>query len=645
MSEAPDVRRRRVLQGVAAGVATAGLGGQAAAERPDRHIVGLEPGANERIARGKADEVRTVLDFGDIGTAVAGRFSTEALKNLRRNPNVRYIEEDGTYEALAQTLPWGIDRVDADVLHSNGETGSGGDIAVLDTGIDSDHPDLQANVQGGKCFSADCCGEAGGWFCSTNSNTCNYAWDDDNDHGTHCAGTADAVDDTADVVGVSTEANLYAGKVLDGCGSGSLSSIADGIRWAADQGYDVASMSLGASSGDQTLKDACQYAYDNGVLLVAAAGNDGECTDCVGYPAAYSTVVAVSATTKDDTLASFSSTGPEVELAAPGNDVLSTVPPESSSDGTDTFSGTSMACPHVSGAGGQLMANGLTNTEARTRLQDTAEDIGLASNEQGYGLLDAENAVSGGSTGGFAVSTGSASSVGETSATLNGSLDDLGGASSADVYFEWRQTGASSWNATATRTLSSTGSFSDDVSGLTKGTEYEFRVVGDASDGDSDTGGTVTFTTDSTCVDASTYPSGSGVSGYEYITQVDMDGQVVESSADNAYYDFTCPDVVSVSQGGSFTIAMDFEDDGYDSHYGNVYVDWDGTGDWSTATETRIMADVSDDTTIYTATVDVPSDAATGATLARVRLSWSQFHGPGATDEYGEVNDFTVYVE
>lgn len=94
-------------------------------------------------------------------------------------------------------------------------------------------------------------------------------------------------------------------------------------------------------------------------------------------------VVAVTATGSDDSLASFSSTGPEVELAAPGDGIYSTV-----GGGYDTFSGTSMACPHVAGAGAQLLANGYTNTEARDRLASTAEDLGLADNEQGSGLLD-----------------------------------------------------------------------------------------------------------------------------------------------------------------------------------------------------------------------------------------------------------------
>ncbi|MEF8853514.1 MAG: S8 family serine peptidase, partial [Haloarculaceae archaeon] len=252
------------------------------------------------------------------------------------------------------------------------------DIAIIDTGIDDDHPDLQANVGAGKAY-VDCRGS-----------NCNYPWSDDDNHGTHCAGIADAVDNSEGVVGVSTGATLHAVKVLDNSGSGSFSDVAAGIEYTADQGWDVGSMSLGASSGSQTVKDACQYAYDNGVLLVGAAGNSGPCTDCVGYPAAYSTVVAVSSTDSDDSLSSFSSTGSEVELAAPGGSIYSTV-----IGGYDTYSGTSMACPHVSGAGAQLMDNGYTNTEARDQLNSTAEDIGLGDNEQGNGLLDVDAAVSG----------------------------------------------------------------------------------------------------------------------------------------------------------------------------------------------------------------------------------------------------------
>jgi subtilisin len=177
-------------------------------------------------------------------------------------------------------------------------------------------------------------------------------------------------------------------KVLDKRGSGSFSDVAAGIEYTADQGWDVGSLSLGASSGSQTVKDACTYAQGKGVLLVAAAGNDGPCSDCVGYPAAYSEVVAVSSTDCSDSLSGFSSTGPEVELAAPGTDIYSTIP-----GGYDTFSGTSMACPHVSGAGGQLMANGSSNSQTRDTLGSSAEGLGLTSNETGAGLLDMASAL------------------------------------------------------------------------------------------------------------------------------------------------------------------------------------------------------------------------------------------------------------
>jgi subtilisin len=353
-----------------------------ASAAPDAKIevnVGFENDAGAQAFQQKADDVKRTFNF-DAGTATMPRAAAEALEN---NPNIRYVEENGTMEALAQTQPWGIDRVDAEVSHANGEIGSGADIAIIDTGIDSDHPDLQANIGAGKAFVS--CNTQGGcrYGAKPADNTCHYAWDDDNNHGTHCAGTANGDDNTEGVIGVSTDATLHAVKVLDKCGSGSFSDIAAGIEYVADQGWDVGSMSLGGSSGSSALKDAVQYATDKGVFLVAAAGNSGPCTDCVGYPAAYSEVMAVGATTSSDTLADFSSTGPEVEIAAPGKDVYSSVV-----GGYDTYSGTSMATPHVAGTAGKLMANGNSNSQTRNQLNSTAESIGLASNESGNGLLD-----------------------------------------------------------------------------------------------------------------------------------------------------------------------------------------------------------------------------------------------------------------
>jgi len=382
----PTNSRRELLTGIGVGLGGLVATGPADAAGRGRHIVGTSTPAARRAAERRANTVHRVFDFDDIGQAVAGRFSEQALDALRKNPNVRYIERDGTLSAIAQTLPWGVDRVDADAVHANGETGGddtdgegGADVAIIDTGIDADHPDLLANLGAGRAY-VDCSGSS-----------CTEPWDDDNSHGTHCAGIAAAADNSEGVVGVAPAATLHALKALDDSGSGYLSDVVAAIEYTADQGWDVGSLSLGTASSYSTLRDACQYAADRGVLLVAAAGNDG-CADCVNYPAAYATVVAVSATESDDTLASFSSTGAEIDLAAPGGGIYSTVV-----DGYATYSGTSMACPHVAGAGAQLMDDGYTSTEARDRLTSTAEDIGLSSDEQGSGLLDVEAAV-GGST-------------------------------------------------------------------------------------------------------------------------------------------------------------------------------------------------------------------------------------------------------
>jgi subtilisin len=392
---------------------------------PDQVIVGTSTQAAADEAARQAREVRHKLDFGDHGKAVAGRFPEPARKGLANRPDVRYVEPDATFEALGESTPWGVTRIDADTVHDDGTTGDGVHIAIIDTGIDSDHPDLVDNLGSGKAYV-----QAGtdydGSSCSGNGNTYHEPWDDDNDHGTHCAGTAAGVDNSDGVIGVAPGATLHAVKVLSCSGTGYLSDIAAGVEYTANQGWDVASMSLGSSSDYSTLENACQYAVDQGVLVVAAAGNDGPCSDCVSYPARYDSVVAVSATTSSDELASFSSTGPEIDIAAPGSSILSTVP-----GGTAYFSGTSMACPHVSGVGGLLMANGDTGSEARSALENSAEDIGLSSSDGGNGLLNADGALGGASP---------SSSIGETGTV------------------ETNQSGTNDWHQ-----VSLTGSYTDPV--------------------------------------------------------------------------------------------------------------------------------------------------------------------------------------
>ncbi|MFO8115183.1 MAG: S8 family peptidase [Halorubrum sp.] len=385
--------RREVLFTAAGTFGALGVAGNASADDLVEVNVGVENDAGRSAARRAAAEVKREFAFD----ALTIRASPRAVANLENNPNVRYVEENGTMEAFEQTTPYGIDITDADVAIDDGNTGTGVHVAVIDTGIDAQHETLQANLGEGyattdAACTTNCSGGGPGGGGGNDIDECLAEWDDDNDHGTHCAGTAAAADDGTGVLGVAPEVTLHAVKVLACDGSGSFDDIAAGIEWSADQGHDVQSMSLGADSDSSVVADAVGYAADRGVVMVAAAGNSGPCTDCVGFPARDDRVIAVSATDENDDLADFSSTGPEVEIAAPGVDTLSTVPRDDYAE----FSGTSMACPHVAGAAAQVIADGTTERDAvRTALLDAADDVGLADNEQGAGRLNVADAVGG----------------------------------------------------------------------------------------------------------------------------------------------------------------------------------------------------------------------------------------------------------
>ena len=494
------ITRRRALQLVAGGATSGFLTTTVSAdERPPERIVGTTGRRGSRAARNEAERVRKTLDFGSIGQAVSGRFSDEAVERLERNPNVRYVEENGRMYALGQETPYGIETVEADVAIEDGDTGDGVSVAILDTGIDADHETLASNLGEGyatddAACTADC---GGGPFGGGNDiDECLEAWDDDNDHGTHCAGTAAAADNGVGVLGVAPDATLHAVKVLACDGSGSFDDIAEGIVWSADQGHEVQSMSLGADSGSSAVDDAIEYAVERNVVLVAAAGNSGPCTDCVGYPARHPEVIAVSATDENDDLASFSSTGPEVELAAPGVDVRSTVP----RDDYAVFSGTSMSCPHVSGAAATVIADGTTDREdVRLQLKTAADDIGLEENEQGAGRLNVAAAVDAeedddSDDDGLTVETREATDIDQSSATLNGEVTEFGVDDDLDVGFDYRAVGDDEWRYEAA-TFDSTGAFDTTVDELDSDTGYEFRAIAEG-EAESDTGDVERFTTD-----------------------------------------------------------------------------------------------------------------------------------------------------
>ena len=279
--------------------------------------------------------------------------------------------EDEPAAPAGQETPWGITRVQAPAAWA-ASRGQGVKLVVIDTGIDMTHPELAGILKGG-------------W----NSMTKTDNFNDDNGHGTHCSGTIAAKDDDQGVVGVAPQIDLYGVKVLDANGSGTFADVIAGMLWAVENKMEVASMSLGASQGNQALADAVEAMRAGGVILLAAAGNSG---GSVGYPAAYPGAIAISASDSTDALAEFSSRGTEVAVIAPGVDVKSTY----MDGGYETLSGTSMATPHVAGLTALYVAThkGATPEQARTALQAASTRLtGVPDIGQGAGLPSAVKLV------------------------------------------------------------------------------------------------------------------------------------------------------------------------------------------------------------------------------------------------------------
>jgi len=371
-----------------------------------------------------------------IVDAIAATLPAGAIEGLSRNPHVASIELDDTVYATDIELDnsWGVERIGADIVHTgSANKGAGVNIGIIDSGINYLHPDLNANYRGGYDF---------------------YYYDNDPmdvyGHGTHVAGTAcaedndnGAVNPKLGVVGVAPECDLYSLRVLNEDGVGYWSDIIAAVQWSTGvpvylaawgttpatttQGVkmDVINLSLGqARDPGSTVKRAFDSAEKAGVVIVAAAGNSGTASGKgrnVIYPAKYASVIAVAATDSGDKRASFSSTGPEVDLAAPGVSVYSTWNDSSSyslpqpvcnvlGDGGcyKYGSGTSMASPHVAGVAALVIATGVRDTSAigtsgysrindeiRTIMTSTAIDLAPAGidSQYGHGLVSATAAV------------------------------------------------------------------------------------------------------------------------------------------------------------------------------------------------------------------------------------------------------------
>jgi thermitase len=313
----------------------------------------------------------------------AGADEGQVAAAYRRNPHVEYAELN--YIANAVNTPndpyftggyqWNMTKIQAPQAWDLTTGSASVSVAVLDTGVDLSHPDLQGKVVASVNFS--------------DSSTAGDA----NGHGTHVAGiVAAATNNSQGVAGLGYNTTVMNVKVLGDNGTGGNSWIAQGIVWAADNGAGVINLSLGCTFASSTLEDAVNYAWAKGVVVVAAAGNYASSDPF--YPAYYPNVIAVAATGYYDELAPFSNYGAWVDVGAPGGNIWSTLPGNS----YGYKSGTSMASPHVASLAGLVFTrvidangNGLLNDEVRSCIESTADSVGVAG--LGSGRINAYRAV------------------------------------------------------------------------------------------------------------------------------------------------------------------------------------------------------------------------------------------------------------
>lgn len=321
---------------------------------------------------GKTEAVVVELPLTSVSSFVEE--AVEVSRPIYMEPNVKF-KMDFVPNDPYWNLQWGPAKIEADYAWNTTIGNSSVLVAVIDSGVDWDHPDLAANYV-----------PLGYDWVNGDSDPM-----DDNGHGTHVAGIVAAmINNSVGVTGIS-QVKIMAEKGINQTGYGNADDLANAIVHAADQGADILTMSWGDYSSSVLIQRAVKYAYRSGALLVAAAGNDA--TSQKMYPAAYKEVIAVSATDQFDNPAWFTNYGNWIELAAPGVSIFSTI----WNNDYAYISGTSMATPHVSGVAALIWSifPELTRDQIRSLLRETADDLGASGLDiyYGYGRINARRAV------------------------------------------------------------------------------------------------------------------------------------------------------------------------------------------------------------------------------------------------------------
>ena len=371
-----------IFLGVLAVASTAPLAHPPAAAA-DQIIVGSRPGVviAQAITGTSARPVARIDELHATVLETPAATIAATLRRLRQSKGILYAERDRPKQAFdidpGRAAQWGLDAIGAPLAWPVSR-GAGVIVAVVDTGVAA-APDLDGRI-------------LPGWNVLSGTDDAT----DDNGHGTHVAGTiAELEGNGIAEAGSAPDAQILPVKVLAADGSGTDSGIAQGIVWAVDHGARVINLSLGGPDRSQTLSSAVSYARAHGVMIVAAAGNEAGPVD---YPARFGGVVAVAALDRTLKPAWFSNHGRQVDLAAPGVEIVQQTIDGAGGFTDESLSGTSMASPHVAGALALVLAAepSLTPAAAVARLKRTAQDLGEPGFDEqtGAGLVRPDAALS-----------------------------------------------------------------------------------------------------------------------------------------------------------------------------------------------------------------------------------------------------------
>ncbi|ANU13991.1 hypothetical protein B481_0997 [Planococcus halocryophilus Or1] len=339
-------------------------------EASDRVIISFKEDIDYDLLKEMGAEIHE--EFDAISAVSVTLPNEQLVQTASKDSSIEYIEENSIVTAAAQTTTWGYRTIKANTATSLGYTGKGVKIAIIDSGINSKHPDLKV---------------AGGVSKVENSS----AFTDGNGHGTHVAGVIGAQNNSIGTVGVAPDSLIYSVKVLSANGVGTLEGVVAGIQWAINQKVDIINMSLTTINDDKALRDITQKAYEAGIVVIAASGNEREkgLYNDVLYPARFSSVIAVGSVSKLNKLSYFSNYGASQELVAPGEGILSSFTDSKTPSNEDyaISEGTSVASPFVAGTFAQYMEAypHLSNIQLRETVKRAAVDLGVKGRDNTYG--------------------------------------------------------------------------------------------------------------------------------------------------------------------------------------------------------------------------------------------------------------------